>query len=695
MGLTHCSYRAQWFLCLRYGFPQRVMDNDLSWLGNPIARSQSAPLEISGSTLWYNNLTGETQFRGASRSQTVATRPGWQPIATGDYNNDKQTDILWRDESSAAGNGLGRLEWQLLQNGTTFATVQIKPDIADRNWQVVGLGDVDRSGQTDILWRNVQTGVSGWWLMPALPTNSGLTGKTITTAPLTVLSGPQVLDPNWVAAGTGDYNNDEAVDILWYHRPSGFALWWQMQQGNIIGSSSLSSSIAPNQRIAAVADLNGDRQLDLVLSDRSNGVSDLWTMQSQPSNATINTTNRSVLTNFGMGWQVVGATSMELDASNTIQGTTTIEKGVVFGRSQTIGGNDPTDYYLFGLGAKGIFSASLSGLSADADLRLIADTNGNKQVDAGDVIASQWERGSQAESIRKFLQPGGYFVEVRSYDGVLTNYQLQTAFSITDTDPLKFDLQLNYGKGSDRLDATTKSALVAAESFWESAILYRSAISPYPTLPINIVVEDLNLKNGEPDLLTLAYAGPSIVSDGTRLIVQSGTATINARRLGSLDFNSLKDLFIHEFTHVLGFGTIWEPLEFRNADGSIRKIGYAGDSRSLVNRSTNRYEANSYAGWAYGNQLQAAGLAATTVPTAIPIEPQLFAHWAEDVFQMESLTPVANPVGTKSPISQLTLASLRDLGWQVNMGAADDYSLPTGRAGAVNINFDQFVRMAA
>ena len=63
--------------------------------------------------------------------------------------------------------------------------------------------------------------------------------------------------------------------------------------------------------------------------------------------------------------------------------------------------------------------------------------------------------------------------------------------------------------------------------------------------------------------------------------------------------------------------------------------------------------------------------------TAVPIEPGALAHWDETRFDTELLTPYAEVSGVATPLSQLTLAALRDLGWNLNFGVAQAYSLPS------------------
>lgn len=665
------------------------MDQDLQLLGTPVAASQAVFETASSKLIWQqtnlsNGLTTVLAQSAASGSvaQTIATVPKeWKAIAASDFNGDGQTDILWRHEIS------GSLGWWLLDDQGQFQQIAWTGIVADSTWRIVGTGDVNADGQIDLLWRNTVSQSLGWWVMKPYKANSQSYQIFNSNDVLqSVLWVAELTDPNWQVVGVGDFDGDRDADLLWWYTPSGSLTWSQKQLGQHQQYVWLNDQTAPRQRPVGINDFNGDGTLDLVVQDETNGTSYLWMMQKPVGNATITTTKSTVLAQpAGAGWQVVGAGKMlEPDAGNSLN-RATWQASSVFTRSQTIGGaNDLNDFYQFNIGSSGVFTATLSGLQADADVRLRSST--------GEVLAWQWERNNASESIRRFLNAGTYFLEVTSYNGQLTNYQVQTGFTVSAEDPLKFDLRLDFGTGSERLDATTRSALQAAESFWESVILSRTNVTLNPVLPINIVIEDLNLKTGEADFLTLAYAGPTVVSDGKRLLIQSATATINGRRLGTLGFDSLKDLFIHEFSHALGFGTLWEPLSFRNADGSIRKIGYLGDDRSLVDRSTNRYQANSYAGWAYGELLRDSGRANVTQPTAVPIEAQFFAHWDESIFQTESLTPVANQAGVASPISQLTLASLRDLGWSVNMGAAQSYTLPTSPTASADIDFNSFVR---
>jgi hypothetical protein len=50
-------------------------------------------------------------------------------------------------------------------NGATYSGYAELPQVADTNWQIVGTGDFNSDGKTDILWRNKSTGQNVVWFM--------------------------------------------------------------------------------------------------------------------------------------------------------------------------------------------------------------------------------------------------------------------------------------------------------------------------------------------------------------------------------------------------------------------------------------------------------------------------------------------------------------------------------------------------
>ncbi len=348
------------------------------------------------------------------------------------------------------------------------------------------------------------------------------------------------------------------------------------------------------------------------------------------------------------------------DAGNTIK-TAEVRNSAAFTRTDSVNSIDRNDFYRFAVSQTGVFTATLSGMTADADVRLIQDANNNGIVDQGEVLAWQWERGSTAESIRKFLNAGSYVLEVMSYNKQATNYTLATNFVAAATDNLKFSISVNFLASASALNQTLKSAVVQAAQFWESVISASPTNAAY-NLAIDVGGRVQAWANGAG---VLASAGPSgIQSDsaGFWKLPTKGTANINTNSEAIAALTSTVDYFksvmIHEFGHILGLGTYWD----------------AKPGKALVDKTNAVYRANTYAGWAYGE------LRGTYVQTAIPVTKGVgagsdYAHWREDVFQTEIMTHLANQ-GKKMPVSQLTIAALRDLGWSVNYGAAEVYKLP-------------------
>ena len=68
-------------------------------------------------------------------------------------------------------------------------------------WQVVGYGDFDGDGNTDLLWRDTSGDLAIWFLNSSFAVQSTV--------------GLGNVPSTWSAALTGDYDGDGKSDILW------------------------------------------------------------------------------------------------------------------------------------------------------------------------------------------------------------------------------------------------------------------------------------------------------------------------------------------------------------------------------------------------------------------------------------------------------------------------------------------------
>ncbi|MFO0824535.1 MAG: leishmanolysin-related zinc metalloendopeptidase, partial [Gemmataceae bacterium] len=118
---------------------------------------------------------------------------------------------------------------------------------------------------------------------------------------------------------------------------------------------------------------------------------------------------------------------------------------------------------------------------------------------------------------------------------------------------------------------------------------------------------------------------------------------------------TLVSVILHEMGHVLGIGTLWQSSGFLS--------GYGGPSPTFTGtHAVAEYNA------IFG-----------TNATGVPVESgggpgTAYAHWSEAVFDNELMTGYIN--GSTQPLSRITAASLWDLGYTVNLNAADAYTPP-------------------
>ncbi|MEG4215090.1 S8 family serine peptidase [Microcoleus sp. Pol14C6] len=93
--------------------------------------------------------------------------------------------------------------------------------------------------------------------------------------------------------------------------------------------------------------------------------------------------------------------------------------------TEFVGTVDIDDFYRFDTNTNSNFSLRLDGLTADADVDLIQDRNSNGVFDLGESIGSSFESGTTPDVINlSNLAPGTYYVQVSSYSGNFTTYNL-------------------------------------------------------------------------------------------------------------------------------------------------------------------------------------------------------------------------------------------------------------------------------
>jgi hypothetical protein len=255
----------------------------------------------------------------------------------------------------------------------------------------------------------------------------------------------------------------------------------------------------------------------------------------------------------------------------------------------------------------------------------------------------------------------------------------------------EFDIDLRFY--DDTFTPSQRAAFDIAAARWEQIVVGDLEDVPLDRGPgqscgldepgIDTLVDDLLIfVTSDPDGQeggVLGIAGPCL----SRLSGPDvGTNAVGFMEFDATDLEILEadgdlvETIVHEMGHVLGFGTNWEfppyfdlldfePLgdapDCATADGFVLAPEYTGSA------GVDAYADLGGSGW-------------------VPVEESgglgtQCGHWDEEVFGRELMTGFLAQ-GRDNPLSELTIASLEDLGLTVDRDQADPYALPFGPAAA-------------
>jgi hypothetical protein len=163
----------------------------------------------------------------------------------------------------------------------------------------------------------------------------------------------------------------------------------------------------------------------------------------------------------------------------------------------------------------------------------------------------------------------------------------------------------------------------------------------------------------------LGQAGPTHLRPASAgafaFIPAKGRMTFDSADLAEMEQQgTLNDVIAHEMGHVLGIGTIWTHKNLLNGSGTNNPT-FTGAGASQE----------------FGALLGGGG------PTPVPVENRggpgtADSHWRETVFHAELMSGFVAAPG--NPMSRVTVASLGDLGYAVDLSAAEPYTLPDVQA---------------
>ena len=251
--------------------------------------------------IWEMNGTQITWADYIKIGQTNIGAPGsdWHIIGTGDFNGDGKSDLLWKTDSGQVA------IWEMNGNQITWADFtkvgQTNVGAPGSDWHLIGSADFDGDGKADLLWRTDGGKLAIW----------EMTGTQVKFADYINIGQTKVSAPgsDWHVVGTGDFNGDGKSDILWETNSGKLAIWElngnQIQSADYvkIGQTNVGAP-GSDWHVVGTGDYNGDGKSDILWRTDAGKVA-IWEMDGMQIIAADYTTIGQAHVAPDLSWNVV------------------------------------------------------------------------------------------------------------------------------------------------------------------------------------------------------------------------------------------------------------------------------------------------------------------------------------------------------------------------------------------------------
>jgi hypothetical protein len=428
--------------------------------------------------------------------------------------------------------------------------------------------------------------------------------------------------------------------------------------GGGTGNTPVPGDITVTPTAAELDAVGQTQQLTAVVTDQDGGTISSPSVAWSTSNAGVaSVTSTGLVSAVGSGSATITATAGSVSATAAVtvsQTPTQVQKAAGDGQTANIGQTVATPLTVQVSDATGHpVSGVTVGFTVAPELGTLGSPTGLTGADG------------RAASSLTILGAGPIPVTA-----TVANTTLSTSFTETGVSPFTIELQF--------LTDTTPAqgeAFEAARHRWEGLI-----VGDVPNVQLSAPAGQCGdnspaLNRQVDDVLILVTLGP--IDGAGNVLGQAGPCFVrNVGRLpvlGLMQFDVadldvlessglLNAVILHEMGHVLGFGTIWTDKGLL-ADASLSG---GTDPHFTGAQAIAAFNAVGGSNYQDGEKVPVENTGGSGTADA---------HWRESVFGNELMTGFVDPV---DPLSRVTVTSLADLGYMVNVAGADPYTLAPG-----------------